>query len=351
VTTPARQGARRAAVLAGLPVLVVVAFLLLVTVGTVRIPLTDVLSVVTGGDAARPVYRTIVVDGRLPRAMAAACAGAALAVGGAMMQTIFRNPLADPSVLGVSSGAALGAAVVILGSTSTGVVAGAGVLTQLGATGAAVAGASAVLLIALAVARRVPSPVTVLVVGVMIGLLASAAVDVLVYYSDPERIAAFTGFTRGSVRDVTWLDLRVLGPVCAAVVVLSGGCAKALNVLLLGERYAATMGVPTKRTRFWCLAAVAVLSGVVTAYCGAIGFVGLAAPHLVRGLLHTSDHRLVLPATAAMGAALVLGAEFVAQGAGTSTASLPLNAVTAFIGVPVVLWVLVRRSGAARVQT
>jgi iron complex transport system permease protein len=319
---------------------------LLVAQGSIAIPIGEVIRILTGQGGASEVNRTIVLDARLPKVVAGLLAGSALAVGGAQMQTLFRNPLADPFVLGVSNGAILGAAIVILGTSGVGWLSGLGVVTQLGVTGAAVAGAAVVLLIALGIARRVGDPVVVLVVGVMLGYLAGAVVDMLVYYTDPDRLQALTTFTRGSVRNVTWDELRIIAVACGAVLVLSVFLAQPLNALLLGERYAASLGVHVRRVHFLCLASVAVLSGIITAYCGAIGFVGLAAPHLARGLLRTADHRLVLPASALIGAVIVLVAEYIAGGNGLTTTSLPLNSVTAFVGAPVILWVLL--SGRAR---
>ena len=345
-----RRAARRVGlVFALLAALTVCAVVFLVAQGSIAIPLGEVVRILAGQAPAETVHERIVMEARLPKTVTGLLAGAALAVGGAQMQTLFRNPLADPFVLGVSSGAVLGAAIVILGTGGAGWLAGLGVLDQLSVTGAAVAGAAAVLAIAMGIARRVGDPVVVLVVGVMLGYLAGALVDVLVYYTDPERLQALTGFTRGSVRNVTWSEVQVIAPVATGVLVLSLLLAPALNALLLGERYAASMGVNVRRVHFLSLASVAVLSGVVTAYCGAIAFVGLAAPHLARGLLRTADHRLVLPASALVGAVIVLVAEYVAGGNGLTTTALPLNSVTAFVGAPVILWVLL--SGRARGRT
>jgi iron complex transport system permease protein len=340
---------RRASSVAGLFLLLVLLLagvvVLLIAQGSIDVPVADVLRILTGREGASEIHRTVVMDARLPKVVAGLLAGSALAVGGVQMQTLFRNPLADPFVLGVSNGAVLGASIVILGTGGVGWLAGLGVVSQLGVTGAAVAGAAVVLLIALGIARRVGDPVVVLVVGVMLGYLAGAVVDMLVYYTDPDRLQALTTFTRGSVRNVTWSELRIVAVVCGAVLVLSVFLAQPLNALLLGERYAASLGVHVRRVHLLSLAGVAVLSGVVTAYCGAIGFVGLAAPHLARGLLRTADHRLVLPASALIGAVIVLVAEYVAGGNGLSTTSLPLNSVTAFVGAPVILWVLLSGRG------
>ena len=341
-----KQTAWRVPVVFGLLVVVVVlGFLLLIGQGSVAIPIDEVASILLGGEPARAVHETIVFDARLPKALTAVAAGAALAVGGAQMQTLFRNPLADPFVLGVSSGATLGAAVVILGTAGSGAgwLGGLDAIGRFGVAGAAVFGAAATLLLALLFARRVGSPVTVLIVGVMFGYLAGAMVDVLTYYADPERLRGLAQFSRGTVRDVTWDELRIVGPVCFVVTLAAPFMAKPLNLLLLGERYASTMGIEVRRVQFLTLISVAVLAGVTTAFCGGIGFVGLAAPHLVRGLLKTSDHRVVLPAAALLGAAIVLVAEYLAGGNGLTDTALPLNSITAFIGAPVVLWVLLRR--------
>lgn len=318
----------------------------LIAQGSIAIPIGEVIRIITGQGADAAINQTIVMDARLPKVVAGLLAGSALAVGGVQMQTLFRNPLADPFVLGVSSGAILGAAIVILGTSGVGWLAGLGVVSQLGVTGAAIGGAAAVLLIALGIARRVGDPVVVLVVGVMLGYLAEALVDMLVYYTDPDRLQALATFTRGSVRNVTWDELQIIAVACLVVLALSVFLAQPLNALLLGERYAGSLGVNVRRVHFLSLASVAVLSGIITAYCGAIGFVGLAAPHLARGLLRTADHRLVLPASALIGAVIVLVAEYIAGGNGLTNTSLPLNSVTAFVGAPVILWVLL--SGRAR---
>jgi iron complex transport system permease protein len=177
----------------------------------------------------------------------------------------------------------------------------------------------------------------------MFAYFAGAIVDVLTYYADPERLRGLAQFSRGTVRDVTWSDLRIVAPICGVAVLAAVLLTARLNLLLLGERYASSMGVPVRRVQFLSLTVVAVLAGVTTAYCGSIGFVGLAAPHVVRGLLRTSDHRVVLPASALLGSAIVLLAEYVAGGNGLTDVSLPLNSVTAFMGAPVVLWVLMRQ--------
>jgi cobalamin transport system permease protein len=351
ITPPreARSGRRTGYVAALFTLLVLVLvgiIVVLIGQGSIDIPIGEVLRILIGQDPDAEIHQTIVMDARLPKVVAGLLAGAALAVSGAQMQTLFRNPLAEPFVLGVSSGAVLGAAIVIVGTSGVGWLSGLGVVSQLGVTGAAVAGAAMVLLLTLGIARRVGNPVVVLVVGVMLGYLAQAGVDMLVYYTDPDRLQALTTFRRGSVRNMTWNEVQIIGAVCGVVLAVSVFLAQPLNALLLGERYAGSLGINVRRVHFLSLASVAALAGIITAYCGEIAFIGLAAPHLARGLLRTADHRLVLPASALVGAVIVLVSEFIAGGNGLTSTSLPLNSVTAFVGAPVILWVLL--SGRAR---
>jgi iron complex transport system permease protein len=260
------------------------------------------------------------------------------------MQTLFRNPLADPFVLGVNSGASLGVALVVLsvGTTGSILMAGIGLLGDFGLAAAAVAGASLALLIVLVVAARVQSVMTILILGLMFGYATGAVVSLLLYFSIAERIQAYVNWTFGSFGGVTWGQM----PVFAPVILLGLGSAfllsKPLNALLLGENYARSMGMNVRRSRLAIILSTALLSGAVTAFCGPIGFLGLAVPHLCRSLLGTSDHRVLVPACAMLGAALALVADFIAQVPGHQVV-LPLNVVTVLIGAPVVAWVILRR--------
>ena len=286
---------------------------------------------------------------RLPRTAAAALSGAALAICGTQMQTIFRNPLADPFVMGVTSGAAFGVALVVLaaGTGASTWIGGLDVTGKLGISGAAFIGAISVTFVALAVSRRVRGTASILIVGLMIGYLLAALVSLMVAQADPIRLKQFSTWGFGSFRAVTNDEIRVLAPTVGIGLVLSMFSAKSLNALLLGERYAESMGVAVRRDRFLILLIASMLAGVVTAFAGPIAFIGVAAPHLARPLIRTSDHRVLLPAAAAIGAIMALIAEIVSQTPGQEGV-LPLNAVTAILGVPVVVWVLVRRS---RVET
>jgi iron complex transport system permease protein len=313
--------------------------------GSVRLPPGDVFAAVVAPDGADPRAVRVVRSVRLPRTGAAALVGAALAVAGAQMQTVFRNPLADPYVLGVTGGASFGVAVVVL-TASTGASAWVGGLTglgHLGIAGAAFAGGLATTVVALAAARRVRGTASVLVVGLMIGYVLSALVSVLVAAADPQRLAQFVAWGLGSFRGVTTDELRVLGPAVGVGLALALASTKALNALLLGERYAESMGVAVRRQRLVILGSASLLAGVATAFAGPIAFVGVAVPHLARPLLRSSDHRALLPACVLLGATMALVAEVVSQLPGQAGV-LPLNAVTALLGAPVVVWVLVRRS-------
>lgn len=341
---------RWAVPMALLALLTAAAFLASLFVGSVDIPAPQVLTVLLGGEPARAAWSTIVLDFRLPKALAALLAGAALSVSGLSMQTLFRNPLADPYVFGLSAGASLGAALVLLAAGGVGVtlLAGLGLFGSAAVTVAAAAGAALVMGLVLLASRWVRGTVTLLIIGIMIGYVAGALVSVLAHAAIPERLQAFFNWSAGSFASVTWSQMPIFAGVLAIGFVLSALMAKPLNALLLGDTYAASMGVPLRRARVGIIAATALLAGGVTAFCGPIGFLGLAAPHLARALLHSADHRLLLPATALLGGTLALLADVIAQTPG-ATALLPLNAVLALIGAPVAIWVIVRR-GALREQ-
>ena len=335
--------------LAGLALVALSAFLLSLAVGSVRIPLDEIVSVLLGGEATKQAWATIVLKFRLPKALTAMLAGAALSVSGLQMQTLFRNPLAGPFVLGISSGASLGVALTVLlagvavglgGSTT--LLAGISLAGDASLALSAIAGSGLVLLLVMSVARKVQSGMTLLILGLMFGYTTSALVSVLIYFSVVERIQAYISWTFGSFGGVTWRQLQVMAP--AILVGLAGGhlLMKPLNALLLGETYALSLGLNVRRVRLGIIGTSAVLAGVVTAFCGPIGFLGIAVPHLCRSLLHTSDHRLLLPAVSFMGATLALGADIVA-GLPGSQLTLPLNAVTALLGAPVVIWVILRQ--------
>lgn len=324
--------------------LVVGAFIMSLVAGSVSIPLGDILKILTGGQPARATWATIVVDFRLPKALTALLAGAALGVSGLQMQTLFRNPLADPFVLGVSSGASLGVALVVLGVGTTGslLLAGLGLTGDFGLTVAAFIGAAVTLVLVVSVASRVQSVMTLLILGLMFGYATSAVVTLLLYFSLNDRIKAYMSWTFGSFGGVTWGQMPIFIPVIVVGIGSAFLLSKPLNALLLGEGYARSMGMNVRRSRLVIITSTALLAGTVTAFCGPIGFLGLAVPHLCRAILGTSDHKLLIPATAMLGATLALVADLIAQLPGNQLV-LPLNAVTALIGAPVVIWIILRR--------
>jgi iron complex transport system permease protein len=334
---------RAAVVLAALLLLAVGTALLAACVGSVSVPLAETLRVLTGHAAADPQMGVLLTDIRLPRVATAAVTGAGLAVAGLLMQTLFANPLADPYILGVSSGAGLGVAVVTIGSGSAAsafaaAVGGAG---RLGTVGAAAVGAGAVLALVLLLGRWVRSVVALLIIGVMIGAVAGAGVSVLLAFADPSRAQKFVLWGLGSVSGTGWPDLLVLAPVVLAGILLAGVLSRSLNALLLGERYAASMGVAVRRVRGWGITATALIAGSVTAFCGPIAFLGIAVPHLTRLALGSSERRALVPGCVLMGAAGCQVCAVVAQLPGQDGV-LPLNVMTAVIGAPVGVAVLLR---------
>ena len=335
--------------LAALGVALAAALALGLACGSVRIPLGETMATLFGRRDMNPVWREILWQLRLPRCLTACLAGAGLAVSGLLMQTLFRNPLAGPYSLGISAGATLGVALAVLaGAGATGLPGLPGLSRlgpQLGLAGSAVAGAAAVLLLVLAVARRVRSNTTLLILGLMFGQIAGGLVAVLQAFSDSESLRAFTFWGFGSYAGVTWEQLPAFAAATALGLLLAAFCAKPLNALLLGWTYARSLGVRAGRLRFALLAATSLLTGAVTAFCGPVAFLGLAVPHLCRGMFRSADHRVLMPACVLLGAALSLAADLASRLPGEGRV-LPLNAVTALIGAPVVIGILARRRSA-----
>jgi iron complex transport system permease protein len=325
--------------------LLILAFALSLTLGSVSIPLEQVVRILLGGEGDKASWTTILFDFRLPKAVTAALVGAALAVAGLQMQTLFRNPLADPFILGISSGARLGVALVVLGIGVGGAltfVAGLGLFGNLTLALAASLGAGSVLGAVLLVARRVQNTLTLLVIGLMFGYLASAAVTLLIYFSQPERVQVFSLWSSGSFGGVTWEQMSVFAPVALMGLLLGFVMIKPLNALLLGDDYARSLGLNVRRARFWVILSASLLAGVSTAFCGPIWFIGVAVPHVARSLLNTADHRALLPASLLMGASFALIADVIAQLPG-SQHILPLNVVMSLFGVPIILWIILRQ--------
>lgn len=309
-----------------LSALTVVLFSLDMAIGAVNIPISDVWAALTGGDCPRATAK-IILNIRLIKAIVALLAGAALSVSGLQMQTLFRNPLAGPYVLGISSGASLGVALVVL----------AGVGSSIGIAGAAWLGAAAVLVVIAAVGQRIKDIMVILILGMMFSSGVGAVVQILQYLSKEESLKAFVIWTMGSLGDVTWGQMAVLAPSVIVGLLLAVLTIKPLNLLLFGEEYAVTMGLNIKRSRGLLFLSTTLLAGTATAFCGPIGFIGLAMPHVTRMLFLNSDHRVLVPGTILSGAAILLLCDIISK-----LFTLPINAITALLGIPIVVWVVLR---------
>ena len=329
------SGRRTAILFTVLSLLTAALFTADLLIGSVAVALRDIWAALTGG-SCDPAVRDIILKIRLLKAVTALFAGAALAASGLQMQTLFRNPLAGPYVLGISSGAGLGVALFLLGAPLLGVSAHSFV-QSLSIAGAAWLGAALVLLIVMAVSRRIKDIMVILILGMMFGSGVSSMVEILQYLSSEAALKSFVIWTMGSLGDVTGGNLALMLPVITAGLVLSVAVIKPLNLLLLGENYARTMGLNVQRTRTLLFLSTVLLAGTVTAFCGPVGFIGLAVPHLARMLFANADHRVLMPASMLSGAALLLVCDLISK-----SLALPINTVTALMGIPVVIVVVVR---------
>ena len=329
------SGRRTAILFTVLSLLTAALFTADLLIGSVAVALRDIWAALTGG-SCDPAVRDIILKIRLLKAVTALFAGAALAASGLQMQTLFRNPLAGPYVLGISSGAGLGVALFLLGAPLLGVSAHSFV-QSLGIAGAAWLGAALVLLIVMAVSRRIKDIMVILILGMMFGSGVSSVVEILQYLSSEAALKSFVIWTMGSLGDVTGGNLALMLPVITAGLALSVAVIKPLNLLLLGENYARTMGLNVQRTRTLLVLSTVLLAGTVTAFCGPVGFIGLAVPHLARMLFASADHRVLMPASMLSGAALLLVCDLISK-----SLALPINTVTALMGIPVVIVVVVR---------
>lgn len=304
--------------------------------GSTDIAIADVWATLTGGEVDE-VARTIILKIRLTKAVVAVAAGAALSASGLAMQTLFRNPLAGPYVLGVSSGASLGVALFLLGAPLLD-VAGGSMMQSVGLAGAAWIGSALILAMVLAVSRRIKDIMVILILGMMFSSAVDSVVQILQYLSNESALKAFVVWTMGSLGDVTGEQLIVLLPIVVAGLVLSVAAIKPLNLLLLGENYARTMGLNVRRSRMMILSATVLLAGTITAFCGPIGFIGLAVPHVARMVFASADHRTLMPASMLLGAVVMLVCDLVSKQLG-----FPINTITALLGIPIVVLVVVRK--------
>ncbi len=312
----------------------VILFVIDMATGAVPIPLNQVVvAAIAGGDCPEMTAR-IVINIRLVKAVVALLAGAALSVSGLEMQTLFRNPLAGPYVLGISSGASLGVALFILGAPLAGL---SGYVDSIGIAGAAWIGASAVLAVIAFVGRRITDIMVILILGIMFSSGVSAIVQVLQYLSHEDALKSFVIWTMGSLGEVTTSQLIVAVPAVIAGLVLAVAAVKPLNLLLLGEDYARSMGLNPLRSRALLFMSTTLLAGTVTAFCGPIGFIGMALPHVARMLFSDADHRVLIPACMLVGADVMLACDIISK-----FFTVPVNAITALVGIPIVVWVVVK---------
>ena len=306
------------------------------------IPIKDIFASLFGSDMVKESWQYIVINYRLPKSFTAMLVGAGLAISGLLMQTLFRNPLAGPFVLGISSGASLGVAILILGVSLFGGSLAAFAFSNIGLAIAASIGAFLVLSAVMLVARRLKNTMSILIIGLMFGSLTAAVISVLSYFSNAEQLQQFIFWGFGNLGNLSWSELLLFFIIFLIALLMIVTIIKPLNSLLLGENYAQSLGINLKRTRNVTLIATGLLTGVITAFSGPIAFVGLAVPHLTKLVFTTSNHKTLLPAVAIIGAITMLLSDTVAQ-LPNSEYTLPINAITSLFGAPIVIWLLVRK--------
>lgn len=313
-----------------------------ISLGSVNIPIADVTASLLGLDVEKDTWRYIILNYRLPKAMTAIITGSGLAVSGLLMQTLFRNPLAGPYVLGLSSGASLGVAIVFMGASIFGASFAAILLSEWSLVIASSLGSLLVLFAVILASIRLRDTMAILIIGLMFASLTAAIVSVLAYFSPASQLQQYVFWSYGSLGNLSWNEVMILGLFWFIGILISIGSIKNLNSLLLGEQYARSLGTNIKRNRLMIIIATSILAGSITAFAGPIAFVGLAVPHLVRQLIPSANHVTLVPSVIFGGAILMLLCDIIAQLPG-SEFSLPINAITSLIGAPVVIWLLVRK--------
>ena len=325
-----------------LTLLLVFTFVLNISLGQVSIPVKEVFKSLSGAIASKDTWEYIIVNFRLPKAITAVLVGMGLSISGLLMQTLFRNPLAGPYVLGLSSGSSLGVALVILGAAFLPSIVSEILLSTYGIITASCLGSFLVLLLVLIVSSRLRDTATILIVGLMFSSFTSAIVSVLTYFSSAEQLQKFTFWSMGNLGNLSWQNILILGITVAIGLLLSLFSIKSLDALLLGENYAKSMGLNIKKSRYIIIVASSLLAGSITAFAGPIAFIGLAVPHLAKLLFQTSNHKILFGSTILIGAILMLFCDMVSQMPGIEF-TLPINAITSIIGAPIVIWLLVQR--------
>jgi iron complex transport system permease protein len=322
-------------------VMILMAFLN-VSLGSVHIPLKDILSILIQQDVSDSSWTYIILEYRLPKVFTAILTGSGLAVSGLLMQTLFRNPLAGPYVLGLSSGASLGVAIMIMGAGLIGGTAATFLISKWSLVIASSIGSLMVLLAVLMASAKLRDTMAILIIGLMFASLTAAVVSVLAYFSPAAQLQQYIFWSFGSLGNLSWPEVGILSTFWFFGILLSIFCIKNLNTLLLGESYARSLGVKISTNRLLIIIATSLLAGSITAFAGPIAFVGLAVPHLIRQVIPTSDHKILLPAVILGGSILMLVCDIIAQVPG-SEYTLPINAITSIIGAPVVIWLLIRK--------
>lgn len=317
--------------------LTIVLFMLDLAWGSIRIPVNELWAVVSGNETEH-IHSEILLNFRLPKAITAVLAGASLSVAGLLMQTLFRNPLADPYILGVSSGASLGVAITMM---SASILPAFWISSGWGIIGSAVAGASIVLLLVILVSYRLNNSISLLIVGLMFGTIAGSIVSILQNFSNPDAIKLYVLWTFGSLSAVSWENLRILIPVSMLGLSMAFALHKKSDSLLLGENYAKGLGVNIQQTRILMVISTGILAGSITAFTGPIAFVGVAIPHIARGIFKTAAHKILLPASVLTGASLILICDIISQ---IPVYTLPINTVSALFGAPVIIWIILKKN-------
>lgn len=312
-----------------------------ISLGSVTIPPTEIFKSLIG-DIENESWQYIIQNYRLPKAFTAILVGSGLGISGLLMQTLFRNPLAGPFVLGISSGASLGVALVILGSGFFGGVFTTLLLSKWSVVIASSLGSFLVLMAVMVVSQRVRDTMAILIIGLMFGSITSAVVSVLSYFSSAEQLQQYIFWGFGSLGNLSWYELFIFFLIYVIGILMATASIKGLNTLLLGENYAKSLGLNIKQIRVVIIIATSLLAGTITAFAGPIAFIGLAIPHMTRQIFHTSDHKILLPAIFLFGAIVMLICDSIAQ-LPTSDYTLPINAITSLVGAPVVIWLLVRK--------
>jgi iron complex transport system permease protein len=332
-------------IMAGLFIFMILLFVADLLLGSTRLSAGDVLRSLFGHGT--PHGEIIVMQFRLPKALTAVIAGAAMSVSGLLMQTLFRNPLAGPDVLGVSSGAGLGVALTVLTITPLFSFAPGSPLQDWSLILAAWAGAGAVMMVIMAVSARMRDIMTVLIVGLLLASAISAVVSLLQYFSNEAMLKTYVIWTMGNLGNMSYSQIRTLTVATLAGMVLAVMMIKPLNAMLMGETFSRTVGVNMKITRIILLAAASILAGSVTAFCGPLAFIGVAVPHVARIIFGTTDHRTLMPGVALSGAVILLISDMISTLPGGGQI-IPVNTVTSLIGIPVVLWIIIGRTGLGR---